>query len=121
MRTDSLYWSQTGEFPSQVPSDRFSRGFSNPAFKKIKSYLGRFGYVSYKGDLDKIMKANSSSAINMLNHLVDTRNNIAHGDPLATKTPSEIRDMTDLVSLFCRSTDDVFASWCRSKFCSIRT
>lgn len=121
MNSDAFLWSRVGEFPSQIPVDKFNRGFSNPAFKKVKSYLGRFGYSSYKGDIDHLLKGNSAPSINMLNHLVDTRNNIAHGDPLATKTPDELRTMINLTSLYCRATDDVFSRWCRSEFCSIRS
>lgn len=120
IEADSAYWSRSGHFPSQVPIDRFNRGFSNPAFKKVKSYFRRFGYDAYKADLEKFMKADFAPVTNMLNHLVDTRNNIAHGDPLSTKTPQEIETMIELVTYYCRATDDVFANWCRANFCPIR-
>jgi len=28
--------------------------------------------------------------------------------------------MVEIVIRFCRATDQVFASWCRSKYCAIR-
>jgi hypothetical protein len=53
-------------------------------------------------------------------HLVDIRNQIAHGDPLATKTPSDVRDMKSIIQSFCMETDSVFANWWKTQFCSIR-
>ncbi|MEW8329678.1 MAG: HEPN domain-containing protein [Candidatus Thiodiazotropha sp.] len=45
-----------------------------------------------------------------LNYLVDTRNKISHGDPSATKTPSEVKDMVSIVKKYCSETDSVFAT-----------
>jgi len=56
----------------------------------------------------------------MVDHLVDTRNKIAHGDPVATKTPSDVKAITVLIQKYCAETDSVFASWWKSNFCSIR-
>jgi hypothetical protein len=56
----------------------------------------------------------------MVDHLVDTRNKIAHGDPAASKTPGEVATMMSIMRLFCGSTDAVFASWWRTRFCAIR-
>lgn len=110
LRTDIVYWSQVGEFPAAIPVDRFNKGFANPAFEKIRVYLSRFGYNCYRNDINRLLRAKSAPAINMLNHLVDTRNNIAHGNTAATKTPGELRDIIDLVTIYCRATDDVFAT-----------
>lgn len=120
LQSDGHFWSKNGSFPTQIPSDRFNKGFSNPGFRKIRAYFLRFGYSEYKNDLNVVLGPKSIPVINMLNHLVDTRNSIAHGDPSATKTPNEIGEMVKLISIFCRATDDVFASWCRKQFCAIR-
>jgi hypothetical protein len=117
---DGEYWSRTGSFPGPVPSERFNKGFSNPAFKKIKAYLNRFGYSDYRRDLAGKLQANFQPTINMVDHLVDTRNKIAHGDPSATKTPSEVKDMVVIVKRYCSETDSVFATWWKNSFCSIR-
>jgi hypothetical protein len=114
------YWSKTGSFPTPIPTDRFNKGFSNPAYKKISAYFNRFGYTDYKSDLGKRLAGDYQPVINMVDHLVDTRNKIAHGDPEATKTPSEVKDMMGLVQKFCSNTDSVFAKWWRAKFCAIR-
>ncbi|NQV47115.1 MAG: hypothetical protein HQ504_04965 [Rhodospirillaceae bacterium] len=118
--SDSNYWSKTGPFVTQLPSDRFNKGFSNPAFRKVKSYFNRFGYDNYMHDFYEKLRADALSTHNMLDHLVDTRNNIAHGDPRATKTPADLKEMIDMTTRFCRVTDEVFGNWCKTNFCSIR-
>ena len=120
LQDDLPYWSRTGPFPDPVPTDRFNRGFSNPAFEKIRSYFNRFGYMDYRSDLASRLRARYQPTVNMVDHLVDTRNKIAHGDPNASKTPSEIADMISIMRLFCNATDAVFATWWRANFCAIR-
>lgn len=120
LSADQDLWVRTGMLPRYVDSERFNRGFSNPKFKKIKSYFNRFGFQAYHSELQRNLTRNFAPYTNMVNHLVDTRNLIAHGDPGATKTPAEVKDMVDIVIQFCRATDQVFASWCKTKYCSIR-
>jgi hypothetical protein len=109
---DLPFWSRSGPFPQGISVERFNKGFSNPGFDKIKTYFNRFGYQKYNSDLASLLKAEYRPTINMVDHVVDIRNKIAHGDPSATKTPLEVRDMIKLVRVYCRSTDRVFASWC---------
>lgn len=120
INSDLSYWSRVGPFPQQIPVERFNQGFSNPAFKKIRSYFNRFGYADYSRDLARTLKANYQLTVNMVDHLVDTRNKIAHGDPAATKTPGEVRDLVTIIRTYCSTTDSVFASWHKMTFCSIR-
>jgi hypothetical protein len=117
---DLSLWSKKGPFTSAIPIERFSKGFSNPAFKKVKSYLNRFGYTSYRGDLEMELKGSFGPTVNMVDHLVDVRNQIAHGNPSATKTPAEVGDMVKIIRLFCITTDGLFARWWGATFCSIR-
>lgn len=117
---DGDFWKDTGALTREIPLERFNKGFANPSFPKIKSYLSRFGYEKLKNDIDKKLKSDSQATINMINHLVDIRNSIAHGDPSATKTPGDIRDMVRIICTFCRTTDESFADWCRSNVCGIR-
>jgi hypothetical protein len=117
---DGDFWSQTGSFPRSIPVERFNVGFANPSYSQIKKYFNRFGYSSYNNDLRVRMKADFDPIRNMVNHLVATRNQIAHGDPSATKTPSEVCDMALLVRKFCVVTDSVFGNWCRGNLCTIR-
>jgi len=117
---DYEFWSKSGTFTAHPPSERFNQGFSNPAYKKIKTYFNRFGYTDYNVDLTHRLRGNYQPITNMIDHLVDIRNKIAHGDPAATKTPREVLDMILFVQKFCKETDDVFASWWKAKYCALR-
>jgi len=117
---DYEFWSRNGPFPKQIECEQFNKGFSNPGFNKIGSYLRRFGYESYKNDLKQTLSSDYMAVTNMINHMVDTRNKIAHGDPILGKTPSEIEDMVTLVKLFCVKTDSLFAGWWKQHYCGIR-
>lgn len=117
---DIAYWSKNGPFPVQLPSEKFTAGFSNPGFKKISAYLRRFGYITYSNDLARRLTVSYKSTINMVDHLVDTRNKIAHGDTATTKTPSEVGDMVGIIKGFCTNTDIVFSDWFKANFCTIR-
>ena len=117
---DSAYWSREGSFPVAIDADRFSKGFSNPKFKKIRAYFNRFGYQQYRHDLATRLRADFSPLTNAVDHLVDTRHQIAHGDSSATKTPSEVRELALMVRRFSAATDAVFATWWGERFRSIR-
>jgi len=120
LKTESDFWEGTGAFAVSLPSVSFSKGFSNPAYDKICSYLNRFGCETYSSDLASKLQAKYQPVTNMVNHLVDVRNKIAHGDPTASKTPSELEDMISIIKLFCGATDSVFGSWCKANLCAIR-
>lgn len=120
INNDLHFWSRIGPFPQPIEVDRFNKGFSNPAYKKIKTYFNRFGYLNYSTDLARVLRSNYQTTINMVDHLVDIRNKIAHGDLTATKTPSELSEITAIIQTYCKSTDSTFAAWWKSNFCSIR-
>lgn len=120
LSTDLVYWSRNGPFSQSIPAERFNKGFASPSFKKIKSYLNRFGCSRYQDDLATRLGSAYLPTINMIDHLVDTRNRIAHGDPTATKTPSDIKNMVTIVKMYCAETDGAFATWWKNEFCSIR-
>lgn len=120
LENDADLWLRKEPFPRPIPTDRFNRGFANPAFSKIQAYFGRFGYADYSSHLGARLRANYMPTKNMVDHLVDTRNKIAHGDPLATKTPSDVRQMMKMVKVFCQATDFIFSTWWRKNYCSIR-
>jgi len=117
---DGGQWNPTGPFPIPVASDIFNKGFSNPKVDKIAAYFNRFGYSQFKGDMQKRMKAKYQPAENMVIQLVEMRNKIAHGDQNATITPAGVRDMSDLVTAYCKAADMVFADWCRKSICRIK-
>ena len=117
---DLALWNKAGPFPAPLSAELFNKGFANPAFKKIKTYFNRFGYNTFVNDIAALLLANYQPAINMVNHMVDLRNKIAHGDLTVTETPADVAQMITLVQTFCRATDDVFARWCRASLCTIR-
>ena len=114
------HWSKDGNFPIRIPAEEFNKGFSNPAFDKIKKYFNRFGIDVFEAEFKRKQKENSQIIINSINHLVQTRNNIAHGNITETKTPLEINELVEKVSIFCRFTDEIFSKWCSVKYCAIR-
>ncbi|MGK5043290.1 MAE_28990/MAE_18760 family HEPN-like nuclease [Janthinobacterium sp. GB1R12] len=117
---DLHFWSRNGPFPQQVPVDRFNKGFSNPAFSKICAYIGRFGYSDYKVELARRLGAKNLPITNMIDHLVGTRNKIAHGDPMATEPPADVSTMVTTIRAYVETTDALFATWWKKNFCSIR-
>jgi RiboL-PSP-HEPN len=120
LQHDATYWDRVGSFPQPLPVDRFNKGFSNPAFQKIRAYFNRFGCADYKTELARKLKADYTVTVNMVDHLVDTRNKIAHGDPSVTKTPNDVKDMIRIIRAYCQATDVIFASWCKRELCTIR-
>ena len=113
------YWSRTGSFPRAISAEEFSRGFSNPKVRPICKYFGRFGYTEFRRDLGRTLGATYQITVNAIDHIVDTRNAIAHGERVS-KTPIEVRELLGSARSFCRSTDGLFASWWRARYCAIR-
>jgi len=120
LRNDNLLWDHVGPFPTALPTDRFNMGFSTPSFDKIKAYFNRFGYLNYSRDLASNTRSKFQTTITMVDHLVDIRNKIAHGDKNVTETPKDIKEMIHIIRYYCLVTDDVFSKWFKSQFCSIR-
>jgi hypothetical protein len=117
---DHSVWEQTGPHPEPISEDRFNKSFSSPSFQKIASYINRFGYSEFKKDLSTKMRGDYLPAKNLIDHIVDVRNKIAHGDPTISKTPTDLLETIPMVKKFCRTTDDLFADWCKANICSIR-
>jgi hypothetical protein len=117
---DLHYWHGSIALSHPIPSDIFNSGFSNPSFDKVKAYFGRFGYTDFRRDFMRLTKRHGLTLESSLNTIVTTRNAIAHGDPTATKTPTEIGMMEQHAKEFCRAVDTVFSDWCRGSLCKIR-
>ena len=109
---DLSIWEQIGPHPEPISEDRFNKSFSSPSFQKIASYINRFGYSEFKRDLNTKMQGDYLPAKNLIDHIVDVRNKIAHGDPMMSKTPTDLLETIPMVKKFCRSTDELFAAWC---------
>jgi hypothetical protein len=85
LHSDLDYWSRLGPFPQSIPTDRFNKGFSNPAFDKIRAYFNRFGYATYKPDLMRKLQSQFQPTVNMVDHLVDTKAGSIIVDPQTSK------------------------------------
>jgi len=120
IENDSKHWCQAGPFEKPLSAERFNKGFANPKVDKICAYLNRFGYGNYKDDLAQALQSSYKVTINMVDHLVDVRNQIAHGDPTATKPPSDLKEMIRIVRVYCATTDRAFSEWCKNNLCTIR-
>lgn len=120
LQTDSEMWKTTGHFPNPISAQLFNSGFSNPKFEKIKAYLGRFGYTEFRHDIYHKLGRDANVLISNIDQIVDSRNSIAHGDPNATKTPLELLEMIKTSKSFCRTVDELFATWCALSICKIR-
>lgn len=118
--SDLSFWRSNGPIEDQIPEDRFNKGFNSPSFGKIATYLGRFGYAEYKRDLGFKLSGDFQVCKTLIDHIVDVRNKIAHGNPTISKTPSDLMDAVKTTRLFCRATDEIFAGWCRVNLCTIR-
>jgi hypothetical protein len=114
------HWQGSGPIHGPISSSNFNAGFSNPKFEKIKAYFGRFGYIDFRKDFMRSLTVRGNIVEGALNSIVDTRNAIAHGDPSATKTPGEVKEMQATAKEFCRTVDDVFSKWCSKSLCKIR-
>lgn len=114
------HWKLSGPVPRAIPIDKFSKGFASPSVEKIASFLGRFGFTDYKRKLGAKLAIDFLVVTNMIENVVQKRNDIAHGDLSATATPSDIFQMLEKTRQFCMATDCVFADWFKENYCSLR-
>jgi hypothetical protein len=117
---DGHLWSESGPFPSAISIDRFSKGFASPSVDKISSFFGRFGFSDFRKKLGSRLAGDFLVVTNMVENIVAKRNDIAHGDPTATTTPSDLLHMLQKSRQFCVATDQVFSDWFKANFCSLR-
>lgn len=119
-RRDEDIWCDADKFQKDLPLERVMAGFSTPRFREIRRFIARFGYRDYKGDLEGRLRADFRPCVNMVNNVVEQRNQIAHGNMRASSTPLDVTVMLELVQVFCRTTDVVVGNWFRSVGCPIR-
>ena len=117
---DANVWDNSVHFSQPLRSDVFVGRFATPRHNDIVRFFRRFGYNRFENELGSRLQRDFLACKNMIDHVVDQRNKIAHGDPLVYGTPSELSDMCRLVLLYCRQTDQVVGDWFRSKGCPIR-
>ena len=114
------HWSRHGSFNREIDAEQFNQGFANPKVDQICRYFRRFGYGDFRRDLMKTLQGSYQITVNSIDHLVDTRNAIAHGDKDEVKTASEAMAFVRIARQFCATTDSLFAAWWRDRFCAIR-
>lgn len=119
-KRDHDIWSDSEQFQDELPIERIVRGFATPRFREVGKFIARFGYDNYKRDLKARLRADADPCINMVNHVVRQRNEIAHGNVHTTNTPGDVQSMLDLVRMFCRATDGVVGDWFSNAGCPIR-
>ncbi len=117
---DADVWSLQDVFNTQLDGERFRAGFSNPKTEKIEKLFKRFGYASIRADLMTALGADFPACDNMVNHVVDQRNKIAHGDQVTAGSPQDLKDMAVLVKTYCRTLDTAVGDWFSSLGCAIR-
>ena len=108
-----------GVVSSEYEGLPFKDGFGNPTVAEIKKFLKRFGFENFEGEMKRRLKGEWLIVENAVNQTIDRRNKIAHGDPLATLTPADLKQYTFLVRKFCSNTDRVTTKHFRSIGCTI--
>lgn len=106
------------ELPESLNDEPFKDGFGNPTSKEISKYLRRFGIEDFNEEIKTYLGNSTYTATNAVDQIVDRRTKIAHGNPLATLTPSEFSDYFVLVRKFCAAVDRLACSHFRKKGCS---
>ena len=117
---DGHIWDSSTSFAPPLPIDMFIRSFATPNHESIRRFFRRFGYARFPNELGAHLRQDYMPCIAMVNHVVDQRNKIAHGDFVTAGAPSDLRDMYRLVKIYCRGTDSVVGNWFRGHGCSIR-
>ena len=120
LNRDGHIWDSSTRFSPPLPVDQFVGRFATPNHENIRGFFRRFGYQNFHSELAAQLQVRFSACTNMVNHVVDQRNKIAHGDSLTDGTPTELHDMCSLVKLYCRHTDEVVGNWFKSRGCPIR-
>lgn len=123
-KRDNHIWLGNVTFSSELNTQKFISGFSNPRFGTIRKFMTRFGYTSFQHDVKTLLRSNYQPCENMINNIVDRRNKIAHGDidNMTIPTPKDIEDMLNLVGKFFEATDTAVGDWFEKELgCSIRS
>lgn len=120
LRRDTNVWDSSENFSQPLRAEVFIGGFTTPRHRNIVRFFRRFGYDRFETELGSQLQRDFLACKNMIDHVVDQRNKIAHGDSLVYGTPNELNDMCRLISLYCRQTDKIVGDWFMSKGCAIR-
>ena len=117
---DNALWDSTAPFPPTFHKDAFIADFANPNHKSISRYLRRFGFNSYPAEVARLLGPDFFLCRQAIDDMLEQRNKIAHGDPLATSTIPELDVMVKRVKSYCRTADCCSATYFRTKACPVR-
>ena len=120
LQRDILIWNGSDVFVGPLSSNTFVRGVSAPNHGSIKTLFGRFGYSTFEADLSHTLKGDFSVCRGMVDHVVDQRNKIAHGDHIVSGAPRDLLDMLTWLTLYCRATDKIVCDWFKNIGCVLR-
>ena len=120
LNRDGHIWDGSTNFSGPLSSATFIRSFATPRHESIRQFLRRFGYEAFERELARKLQHDFTSCKNMIDHVVDQRNKIAHGDFDTAGAPTDLWNMIGLVKLYCRTTDEVVCSWFKGRGCPIR-
>ena len=121
LNRDTHIWDSSIDFSPPLAADAFIGSFASPRHENIRRFFGRFGFEGFQHELALKLQADLTLCTNMVNHVVDQRNKISHGDFDTAGAPTDLQDMTRLVKLYCRTTDEIVCDWFRERGCTIRS
>lgn len=120
MQRDDHIWDSTDHYYKPLNTDIIIGDFATPKYDNCRRLIKKFGYITYHNDFNAHLKGQAVIVRNMIDAVVNTRNDIAHGDNSVKPTPSEVQNMEELTKTFCRTTDIIVCAYFKSKKCSLR-
>lgn len=117
---DGHIWSAVPNYSGPLAVQVFVGDFVNPTHERIRKFFGRFGYDQFERDVAGRLTASYGPCKNMVDQVIEQRNRIAHGDTVTTGTPVDLKQMIQLIKLYCREVDCAVADWFRGHGCPIR-
>ena len=120
VKSEFQIWNDTPTYSTPLPFETFVENFATPNHGEIKKFLRRFGYKTFENDMQELLRGECAICVNMIDHIVDQRNKIAHGDHSTAGTPIDLQEMYRLLKVYCASTDKVVGDWFKMIGCPIR-
>lgn len=118
--SDLTIWDSSLRFSSPLPVDSFIKSFRSPNHRNIIKFFNRFGFRQFNGELQTHLKSEYQACIAMVDHIVDQRNKIAHGDYTIAGSLGDLKNMHQYLKTYCRTTDKVVGDWFKNIGCPIR-
>lgn len=117
---DGHIWDASTLFTQPLSYETFVADVPSPNHDGVCQTLRRFGYTEFHHDLQAALNRDFMACRTQLDHVVDQRNKIAHGDFTVAGSPTDLDVMRHYVKAYCRQADQVVGDWFRTKGCPIR-